>query len=71
MAAEQVGRVAYALEIDAGYIDVAIRRWQSFTGKDAIHVETQCCFDQLAYDGAERMPPSRRTPRSSKPGRSR
>ena len=35
MAAEQIGRRAFCIEIDPHYVDVAIRRWQRFTGKDA------------------------------------
>jgi DNA modification methylase len=36
IAAERTGRKACALEIDPGYVDVAIRRWQAFTGKSAV-----------------------------------
>ena len=36
IAAERAGRKARALEIDPTYIDVAVRRWQAFTGKAAI-----------------------------------
>ena len=36
IAAESVGRVAYGMELDPLYVDVAIRRWQKFTGRDAI-----------------------------------
>jgi DNA modification methylase len=48
LAAERVGRRAYALEIDPAYVDVAIRRWQAFTGKDAIHVESGQTFEERA-----------------------
>ncbi|MGA8156786.1 MAG: DNA methyltransferase [Rhodoplanes sp.] len=36
MAAEQIGRRAHCIEIEPAYADVAIRRWQRFTGRDAI-----------------------------------
>jgi DNA modification methylase len=36
IAAERTGRKARALEIDPHYADVAVRRWQAFTGKQAI-----------------------------------
>jgi DNA modification methylase len=36
IAAERTGRKARALEIDPNYVDVAVRRWQSYTGKPAI-----------------------------------
>ena len=35
MAAEQIGRRAFCIEIDPHYVDIAIRRWQRFTGRDA------------------------------------
>jgi DNA modification methylase len=34
-AAELTGRVCYAIELDPKYVDVAILRWQSITGKEA------------------------------------
>jgi DNA modification methylase len=52
LAAERVGRRAHALEISPAYVDVAIRRWQSFTGKDAIHVESGRTFDERAAQQA-------------------
>jgi hypothetical protein len=36
------------LEIDPRYVDVAIRRWQAFTGRDALHAETGLTFDAMA-----------------------
>jgi DNA modification methylase len=35
IAAEATGRVARTLEIDPAYVDVAVRRWQEFTGRTA------------------------------------
>jgi len=35
IAAEQLGRRCYAIEIEPRYVDVAIRRWQTLTGKAA------------------------------------
>jgi DNA modification methylase len=35
IAAEMTGRVCHAIELDPRYVDVAIRRWQDFTGLDA------------------------------------
>ncbi|WP_050664379.1 DNA-methyltransferase [Roseovarius tolerans] len=35
LAAEQVGRIARAIELDPLYVDVAIRRWQQATGRSA------------------------------------
>jgi DNA modification methylase len=36
IAAERTGRKARALEIDPTYVDVGVRRWQTYTGKAAI-----------------------------------
>jgi DNA methylase/ParB-like nuclease domain len=47
MAAEQVGRRAYCVEIDPIYVDVAIRRWQRATKRDAILGSTGETFDEL------------------------
>jgi hypothetical protein len=30
-----VGRHCYAVELDPAYVDVAVLRWQAFTGKEA------------------------------------
>jgi DNA modification methylase len=47
MAAEQVGRHAFCIEIDPRYVDVAVRRWQRFTGRDAILEFNNQPFDEL------------------------
>lgn len=47
LAAERVGRRAYGLEIDPLYVDVAIRRWQSFTGRDVLLEGTDQTFDEV------------------------
>jgi DNA modification methylase len=36
IAAERTGRKARALEVDPTYVDVAVRRWQCYTGKSAV-----------------------------------
>lgn len=35
IAAEQLDRVCYGIELDPGYCDVVVRRWEHFTGKTA------------------------------------
>ena len=50
MAAERVGRQARALEIEPRFVDVAIRRWQAFTRRDARHAESGLSFDEIAAD---------------------
>lgn len=37
IAAETTGRVCYGMEIHPPYCDMAIRRWQNFTGKEAVN----------------------------------
>ncbi len=46
LACERVGRVCRAIELDALYVDTAIRRWQALTGEDAILVATGQTFTQ-------------------------
>lgn len=36
IAAEMTGRRCYAVELNPAYVDVAVKRWQDFTGQDAI-----------------------------------
>jgi DNA modification methylase len=52
LAAERVGRRAYTLEIEPRFVDVAIKRWQAFSGKDAICAETGLSFDEIASERA-------------------
>ncbi len=40
IAAEMTGRSCYAIELNPQYVDVAVRRWQQFTGKQAILAAT-------------------------------
>ena len=50
LAAERVGRQAYTLELEPRFVDVAIRRWQAFSRKDAIHAETGLTFDEVTSE---------------------
>ena len=36
IAAEKSGRVARLIELDPKYVDVIVRRWEEFTGKQAV-----------------------------------
>jgi DNA modification methylase len=47
IAAQTSGRTCVALEIDPAYVDVAVRRWQSFTGKQALRGGDGRAFDAL------------------------
>lgn len=47
IACEQTGRRGRAIELDPLYVDVAVRRWQRFAGKDAVLVATGQTFDDV------------------------
>lgn len=47
IAAEETGRVCVGVELDPGYVDAAIRRWQKRTGEDAVHAVTGETFDAI------------------------
>jgi DNA modification methylase len=56
MAAEETGRVGVGIDLDPLYVDVAVRRWQAQTRRDAAHAETGELFD----DRAKRLASSER-----------
>lgn len=49
IAAEMMGRTCHALELAPAYVDVAVLRWQAFTGKQATD-EAGRPFDEIAAD---------------------
>jgi DNA modification methylase len=52
LATEKTCRRCFGIEIEPKFVDVAIRRWQAFTGKDAILEATGQTFDEVM---AERL----------------
>jgi DNA modification methylase len=48
IAAEKSGRIARLIELDPKYADVIVRRWQDYTGKQAIRESDGVAFDQVA-----------------------
>ena len=52
IAAQMEGRIAYALDIEPGYVDVSIRRWQKFTSERATLDGDGRTFEEIA---AERL----------------
>ena len=52
IAAETCGRVCLGMELEPRYVDVAVRRWQAFTGKAACLLGDGRSFDVVA---AERL----------------
>lgn len=47
IACEMTGRVCAGLELDPRYVDVAIRRWEAYTGGEALHAGTGLTFAEL------------------------
>ena len=47
IAAEMIGRRCFALEIDPAHVDVAVLRWQTFTGQTATLAATGQTFEQV------------------------
>jgi DNA modification methylase len=52
LACERIGRHARTLEIEPRFVDVAVRRWQTFTRRDAHHAESGLSFDEIAAKGS-------------------
>ena len=50
IAAETFGRVCFAIELDPLYVDVAVRRWQAFTGKAATLEGDRRSFADIAAE---------------------
>jgi DNA modification methylase len=48
IAGEMTGRSIHAIELSPAYVDVAVKRWQEFTGQEATHEETGKTFAQMA-----------------------
>ncbi len=65
LAAQQVGRRAYCIEIDPKYVDVTIRRWQRATREDAILESTGKTFDEIC-DGLSNPLKPRRSHKNAK-----
>ncbi len=62
MAAEKIGRRAYALDCEPRYIDCTIRRWEKFTRAEAILDSDSRTFAEIS---AERMAIADRAPSPS------
>ncbi|WBY16355.1 site-specific DNA-methyltransferase [Erythrobacteraceae bacterium WH01K] len=48
LACERTKRRGYGIEIEPGYVDVAIRRWEAMTGEKAVLLETGQAFAEVA-----------------------
>ena len=63
IAAETTGRICLGLELNPAYVDVAVERWQRFTGQVAVLEATSQCFADVK---AERSPVPRLSDTSEK-----
>ena len=50
IACEKSGRSARLMELDSKYVDVIIRRWQDYTGQQAVRVDDGILFDDLCFE---------------------
>jgi DNA modification methylase len=56
IAAERTGRRARGIELDPVYVDVAVKRWQAYTGKSATLLATHQTFEEVAERRASSGP---------------
>ena len=47
IACEKTGHLCRMMELDPHYVDIIVKRWQDFTGKQAVHAVTGEPFDAL------------------------
>jgi hypothetical protein len=59
LAAEKVGRVAYGMEIEPRYVDVAVHRWQALTKLEATLEGDGRTFEEIAKARAKAKPESK------------
>jgi len=50
IAAEKTGRCCYTMEIDPLYVDVGVKRWQEFTGREAVRESDGVKFNELNHE---------------------
>tara|TARA_Y100001963_G_scaffold63556_1_gene88543 strand:+ start:69 stop:1361 length:1293 start_codon:yes stop_codon:yes gene_type:complete len=53
IAGEMTGRSIHAIELNPAYVDVAVKRWQEFTGQEATHEATGKTFAEMAENPRE------------------
>ena len=53
IAAEKADRICRGSELDPLYVDVTVRRWQAWTGRQAVHAETGELFDTVERRAAQ------------------
>ena len=50
IAAERTGRRCHGLELDPAYVDATVRRWQTLSGRSALHGVSGRSFDDLTRE---------------------
>ena len=50
IAAESTGRVCYGTEIAPQYVDVIVKRWQTYTGREAVLDGDGRTFNEIAAE---------------------
>jgi DNA modification methylase len=55
IAAEKTGRVGRMIELDPKYVDVIVRRWQDWTGKQATRESDGVAFDAQAASSSSEI----------------
>ncbi|MGH7243360.1 MAG: DNA modification methylase [Phycisphaerales bacterium] len=68
IAAEQLGRRCFAIELEPRYVDVAICRWQKLTGKKAILEGSRSTWAQVAKQRGVRLDGECLMPQSDRVG---
>ena len=53
IAAETTGRICLGIELNPAYVDVAVERWQRFTGKAAVLDGADQPFDHVKPRGQQ------------------
>jgi hypothetical protein len=67
IAAETTGRVCLGIELEPRYVDVAVRRWQAFTGKTAGLLGDGRSFAVVAAERLAGLDPTNLGPAPSQP----
>jgi DNA modification methylase len=63
LAAERAGRRGYGLEIEPRFVDVAVRRWQRHTARDAVHAVSDLTFEEVGQQRAGKIKLQRKSGR--------
>ncbi len=61
IATERTGRICHGMELDPIYVDTAVRRWQEFTGKTAVHAANGKSFAEMEEESNEEADQAKET----------